>query len=220
MANLNLSEKLFYKDENVIIHNVIEGNIRYFLIYPTNQQVNFAKFIALYYEDITKKGTSEYSNDVIIRKQLLEDVKHANEFIKSLNSNFIHSRINQLRELPVEELEDVLSENKPFDLNKYRTIVSQIQQIIHNNYSLMTSSNIKDLSTQYAILCIIQKEQDKDFIVYLNNNLSKENNHKDLEILREEYYISRISLDISNYKQAINEQGKIIITGFNSKNEQ
>ena len=219
MASLNLSEKLFYKDENVIIHNVIEGNLRYFLIYPTSQEVIFAKFMKLCYEDNRKKGTSEFSNETMVRKQLLEDVKQANEFLKSISSNFIHSRINPLKELPVNDLIEVLDENKPFDINKYRQIVNQLQSLLYENYNLLTNSNIKNLSNQYAILCIIQKEQDKDFINYLNNKLINENNHKDLEMIRTDYYVSKIPLDISDYKQTVNEEGKQIIIGFNSKNE-
>ena len=62
MAQINLSEQLFYKDENVIMHNIIEGNLRYFLIYPTSLEVNFAKFYTLCAKDNTKIGTSEFSN--------------------------------------------------------------------------------------------------------------------------------------------------------------
>lgn len=219
MAQINLMEQLFYKDENVIIHNIIEGNLRYFLIYPTNQQANFAKFYKLCREDNTKKGTSEYSNETMIRKQLLEDVIMANEFIKNVSSNFIHSRINPLKELPVKELADILDENKPFNIDRYRIVVTQLQSLLYQNYNMLTNSNIKNLSNQYAILCIIQKEQDKEFINYLNNNLIKENNHKNLEMIKTDYYMSKIQLEISNYKQVTNEKGKIIVSGLNSKNE-
>ena len=69
------------------------------------------------------------------------------------------------------------------------------------------------------IKCIIQKEQDKDFINYLNNNLIKENNHKNLEMIKTDYYMSKIQLEISNYKQVVNNEGKTIISGLNSKDE-
>lgn len=215
-----INAQLFYKDSTNIIYSLSDNQIgRYFLNVPVTQYNNFMVFLKLKKEDNTKKGIDENSsNEQLKRKEFLNEIKKANEFIKSLNSNMVYSRVNHLKELPENELEDVLNENKPFDMNRYKEIIKNIEEIINENFRLMTSSNIKKESIEQTILLISQKEEDKDFIEWLKTNLTSDYSNKNLEDLRMEYKQQRIQLNIEEYQEVQNNNKKFII-GKNSKGE-
>lgn len=219
MASANFSAQLFYKDNNIVSHSIMDTQAgRFFLNIPVPQYQNFTIFLKLKGDDNTKKGTSEFSNETIVRKQFLEEVEKANELIKNLNSGMVYSRVNQLKELPVNELRDVLDENKPFDINKYRIIAQNIENLINENFRLMVSSNVKKESIEQTIMLISQNEPDKDFIEWLKNNLSSENNYKNVDELRKDYINSKPKLDISEFKE-FKKDGETFIVGTNTKGQ-
>lgn len=214
-----INAQLFYKDNTNIIYSLADNQAgRYFLNIPVSEYNNFMLFLKLKTEDNTKKGTSEFSNENLKRKQFLEEVIKVNDFIKMLNSNMVYSRVNKLYELPEKELEDVLSENKPFDMQKYQEIAKRIDDTINENFRLMTSSNIKKESIEQTILLISQKEEDKKFIEWLKENLSSNNTQQNLEDLRMEYKKQTVQLDIADYQEVINNNEKYIV-GKNTKGE-
>lgn len=219
MASANFNAQLFYKDNNIVSHSIMDVQTgRFFLNIPVPQYQNFTIFLKLKGDDNTKKGTSEFSNEIFVRKQFLEEVEKANELIKNLNTGMVYSRVNRLKELPVNELRDVLNENKSFDINKYRLITQNIENLINENFRLMVSSNVKKESIEQTIMLISQNEPDKDFIEWLKNNLSSENNYKNVDELRIEYINSKPKLDISEFKE-FKKDGETFIVGTNTKDQ-
>lgn len=218
-TNTDINAQLFYKDNMNIIYSMSQNNTdRYFLNIPVAQYTNFMIFIKLKKEDNTKKGTSEYSNEKTKRKEFLQELTKANEFIKNLNSNMVYSRVNRLTELPIKELEEILDENKIFDMNKYKEISKKIEDIINNNFRLMTSPNIKKESIEETIAIINQKEQDKKFIEWLKVNLPSNNTKKNIEELRMEYKKETISINIEDFKEIKTNEKKFIM-GKNTRGE-
>lgn len=214
-----INAQLFYKDSTNIIYSLADNQSgRYFLNIPVSEYNNFMLFLKLKTEDNTKKGTSEFSNENLKRKQFLEEVIKVNNFIKMLNSNMVYSRVNRLYELPEKELQDVLDKNKPLDMQKYQELTKKIDDIINENFRLMTSSNIKKESIEQTILLISQKEEDKKFIEWLKENLSSNYTQQNLEDLRMEYKKQTIQWNIEDYQEVINNNEKYIV-GKNTKGE-
>lgn len=212
MPTINLGERPFYEDLAIKTHSIRDNqNGRYFLNIEKGQYQNFELFLAMQKIDSSRIGISATSDERIQRKDFLQKIEKINEFIKSLNSGTVYSRVNTLYELPVNELRNCLDENKPFDLNKYKLIAANIENIINENAKRIFSANVKNESIEQTIMLISQKEPDKDFINWLKINLTPQNQYKDLKELKEDYLITKISMDISEFREIKNPKETFII---------
>ena len=226
MPSLNVSAILFYKDENVIIHSIMDEQVgRYFLSIPVNLYPNFQ----LMYGAKGKDLSNVPMNDINTRNQLVNNLIKINELIKNLNTNMVFSRTTQLKELPINELINVLNPNQPFNQNMYINLIKQIENIINEDFNLMINPNLKKASIEQAIIQISQKEKDPNFIQWLKNNLINVNDYSNIDILRQQYQQSlqnnsqkvdtnEVKFDIEEYKEVINN-GKKYIVGLNTKNQ-
>lgn len=226
MPSLNVSAILFYKDENVIIHSIMDEQVgRYFLSIPVNLYPNFQ----LMYGVKGKNLSNIPMNDINTRNQLINNLSKINELIKNLNTNMVFSRTTQLKELPINELINVLNPNQPFNQNMYINLIKQTENIINEDFNIMINPNLKKASIEQAIIQISQKEKDPNFIQWLKNNLINVNDYSNIDILRQQYQQSlqnnqqkvdtnEVKFDIEEYKEVINN-GKKYIVGLNTKNQ-
>ena len=226
MPSLNVSAILFYKDENVIIHSIMDEQVgRYFLSIPVNLYPNFQ----LMYGAKGKDLSNVPMNDINTRNQLINNLSKINELIKNLNTNMVFSRTTQLKELPINELINVLNPNQPFNQNMYINLIKQTENIINEDFNIMINPNLKKASIEQAIIQISQKEKDPNFIQWLKNNLINVNDYSNIDILRQQYQQSlqnnqqkvdtnEVKFDIEEYKEVINN-GKKYIVGLNTKNQ-
>ena len=226
MPNFNMRAMLFYKDENVIIHSIMDEQVgRYFLSIPVNLYQNFSMLVNSKGKDFSNIPM----NDINTRNQLINNLSKINDLIKNLNTNMVFSRTTPLKELPINELINVLNPNQPFNQNMYLNIIKQTENIINEDFNIMISPNLKQASIEQAIIQISQKEKDPNFINWLKNNLMNSNDYRNIDLLKQEYQQSlqnnqqkinttELKFDIEDYKEVINN-GKKYIVGLNSNNQ-
>lgn len=212
---------IFYQNKDFISYNVTNSQIgNYYLNIPNYLGKNLQTFQKLHNEDNNKKGISLTTNETNIRKQLLDDIKEVNILIQYFNKGQVYSKNRLMKELPINELEEILKSNIIFNMDKYKELLKKIENIINENYKIMFDPNIRKDSINETLLITLEKESDKDFVNWIKVNLGnrKYDNLHTLEQFRKQYKLENIKLDISNYKEITTEKKEKFIIGKNTKN--
>lgn len=132
-------------------------------------------------------------------KTYLQYMISINEFFKNSNTNLVHSRINHLTELPIDELKAVI-EIQPLNLEKFNEIKTRLNNIIEQNFELIVSPLNKMASIEQTLMYISQKEQDPKIISEVRNILYTQNDDRD--------YLT-IKKQLSEQIKTINENNKL-----------
>ena len=120
-------------------------------------------------------------------KTYLQYMISMNDFFRISNTNLVHSRINHLTELPVDELKMII-ETEPLDVIKFNEIKMRINNIVDQNFELMMSPQNKMASIEQTIMLISQKEQDQEIINEVRNILYTQNDEKDYRFVSSSSY--------------------------------
>ena len=166
-------------------------------------------------------------------KTYLQYMISMNDFFRISNTNLVHSRINHLTELPVDELKMII-ETEPLDVIKFNEIKMRINNIVDQNFELMMSPQNKMASIEQTIMLISQKEQDQEIINEVRNILYTQNDDKDYLTIRKELVEQKKSLNENNNlnvnnlplqeednikEQVVNEQQPVINDSFSQSQQ-